>query len=168
MGADGKLVWITGLSGAGKTTIAKEIYKRIKRDYPNTLHLDGDELREILSGMGSHTDKGRKRTAEVYARLCGFLTDQGVNVIISTISLYHSLHKYNRKMNKNYYEILVEVDRDVLLKRNKKGLYNPEAKNVMGMDQEPEFPKDPTVIVQNNTRDQLNENIKSIIKAVME
>jgi len=166
MGNHGKLIWITGLSGAGKTTIAKEVYGVMKQQNLDFIHLDGDNLRNVLGELASFSTSGRKRTAEIYARLCTFLTEQGINVVISTISLYHSVHEYNRRRNKNYFEILLEVDRKVLEKRNKRGLYNPGATNVMGLDQDPEFPTNPDLILKNNSKNQLEENIHRVVELV--
>ena len=86
MNKEGKLIWITGLSGAGKTTIAKKVYEILKQQNPNNfVHLDGDDIRNMLGEFASFGIEGRKRTAEVYARLCNYLTGRGINVIISTI-----------------------------------------------------------------------------------
>jgi adenylylsulfate kinase len=167
MNKEGKLIWITGLSGAGKTTIAKKVYEILKQQNPNNfVHLDGDDIRNMLGEFASFGIEGRKRTAEVYARLCNYLTGRGINVIISTISLYHSVHEYNRVNNKNYYEILLDVGQNVLTNRNKKGLYNPGAIDVMGINQEPEFPLNPDLVLENNSKSQLQGNIDKIIELI--
>ena len=167
MSKEGKLIWITGLSGTGKTTISKKVYEILNQQDPNIfVHLDGDDIRNMLGEFASFSIEGRKRTAEVYARLCNYLTERGINVIISTISLYHSVHEYNRVNNDNYYEILLDVGQNVLINRNKKGLYNPGAIDVMGINQEPEFPKNPDLILKNNLENQLKENIDKIIELI--
>ena len=144
---EGKLIWITGLSGVGKTTVAKKVYGILNQNNQQYIHLDGDDIRNMLGELASFGIEGRKKTAEVYARLCEYLSGRGINVIISTISLYHSVHEYNRVNNKYYYEILLNVEQNVLRSRNKKGLYNPGAKNVMSIDQKPEFPNNPDLIL---------------------
>ena len=78
--------------------------------------------------------------------------------------MYHSVHKYNRVNNNNYYEILLDVGQNVLTNRNKKGLYNSGTIDVMGINQEPEFPKNPDLILKNNLENQLKENIDKIIE----
>lgn len=120
----------------------------------------------MLGEFASFGIEGRKRTAEVYARLCNYLTGRGINVIISTISLYHSVHEYNRVNNDNYYEILLDVGQNVLTNRNKKGLYNPGAIDVMGINQEPEFPLNPDLVLENNSKSQLQGNIDKIIELI--
>lgn len=163
MNKEGKLIWITGLSGAGKTTTAKKVYEILKKQNNDFIHLDGDDIRNMLGELASFGIEGRRRTAEVYARLCKYLTGRGLNVIISTISLYHSIHEYNRVNNKNYYEILLDVRQNVLTSRNKSGLYNPGAIDVMGINQEPEFPKNPDLVLKNNKNSEIKENVDKII-----
>ena len=86
MNKEGKLIWITGLSGTGKTTISKKVYEILNQQDPNIfVHLDGNDIRNMLGEFASFGIEGRKRTAEVYARLCNYLTGRGINVIISTI-----------------------------------------------------------------------------------
>ncbi len=159
---EGRLVWITGLAGTGKTTLGYEVYKAIKKKYPNTVFLDGDKLREILDEETSHDISGRKRTAKIYSGLCSCLTNQGINVVISTISLFHEIYDYNRKNNKDYYEILLHADEEVVKERKKEVYKNKE--NIMGVHQTPEFPKNPSIILKNNTLEELSKNVKGVIK----
>jgi len=163
----GKLIWITGLSGAGKTTIAKKVYDIVIKQDKNTMHLDGDELRIVFNQFTAYNSTDREKTAETYARLCRFLTARGINVIISTISLFHSVQEYNRKNNHYYYEILLDVDKSVLMARNKGGLYDPGNKNVMGMDLQPEFPEKPNLVLKNNVKNNINDNALKIIRLIM-
>ena len=53
------IIWITGLSGAGKTTLARALYKSIKKKSPNILWIDGDELKKIIPTNGKHDQKSR-------------------------------------------------------------------------------------------------------------
>ena len=163
---EGKLIWITGLSGSGKTTIGKNLYDYIKQNNNDYIHLDGDDIRIMLGDLGSFSVEGRKKTAETYSRMCKYLTGCGINVIISTISLYHSVHEYNRKNNKKYFEILLEVDKKVLITRNKHGLYNPGVKNVMSIDQVPEFPNNPDLKLNNNLKSNLKQNVTKILDLI--
>ena len=83
----GTLYWITGLSGAGKTSIGKILYKHIKKKYKNTIFLDGDVLRAILGYENNNYEKAsRIKVAMKYARLSRLFTNQGINVIFATIT----------------------------------------------------------------------------------
>ncbi|MEK6855103.1 MAG: adenylyl-sulfate kinase [Nanoarchaeota archaeon] len=161
---EGRLIWITGLAGSGKTTLAKEIFRIIKEKYPNTIHIDGDDIRFILGEDAVHDIESRKRTGNIYARLGNLFTKQGINVIISTISLFHHLHDFNRKNNKNYYEIFLDVDNEILRER-KKELYSKK-ENIVGLDHVPEFPKNPSLVLKNNRSADLQKNVQEIIRII--
>ncbi|MBR9706374.1 adenylyl-sulfate kinase [Candidatus Pacearchaeota archaeon] len=159
----GRLVWITGLAGSGKTTLAKRLQEEM--DY-KPVHLDGDNIREILDETTTHGIDGRQRTAKIYSKLCSYLTNQGHDVIMSTISLFHDIHDYNKEHNKNYYEVLLQVDPDILRQRDKKDLYTTADGNVMGLHQTPEFPKNPTLVLTNNNEEEIDQNVQAIIKVL--
>ncbi|VVC03221.1 putative adenylyl-sulfate kinase [Candidatus Burarchaeum australiense] len=161
----GLLVWITGLAGTGKTLLAEKVYTGLCRQRPNTVHLDGDVMRTILGEHG-HSLEDRKKTARIYARLAAALTRQGITVVVSTISLFHEIHAYNAKNNARYVEVLLRVDEEELLRRNKKLLYT-RGRNVMGIHQRPEFPKRPALVLENNTRAQLSQNARKILTLSM-
>jgi len=158
----GTLIWITGLAGSGKTAVAKKVYAGLRKRRPDTVHLDGDILRRILGDSFGHDIAGRKATARIYARLAAALTRQGINVVVSTISLFHEIHAFNAKNNKKYVEVLLKVDAAELLRRNKKKLYT-HGSNVMGVHQKPEFPKKPSLTLQNNNKKQLQQNAARIL-----
>jgi adenylylsulfate kinase len=162
--ADGTLIWITGLAGSGKTTLAKGLYEELKKSHPNVIHLDGDSVREILGNSYGHDIKDRLATAYIYSRMCNFLVKQGMIVIMSTISLFHEIHDFNKKNNERYYEILLEVSKDELLRRNQKKLYTDGKDNVMGVHQKAELPKKPTMVLVNNTNEELKNNIGRIVE----
>ena len=59
----GQVYWITGLSGAGKTTIGKIFYEKLRRKYANTVFLDGDMLREVFGNDLGYSDADRRNCA---------------------------------------------------------------------------------------------------------
>lgn len=163
-----KLIWITGLSGSGKTTIGKEVYKKLKIKYTNTVFLDGDSFREVLGNDLSHNLEDRKENARRIARMCNFLVSQGISVICATMSLYAEIHKYNRENFKHYFEIFIKCDMEELIKRDQKGLYSKaisgEIKYVVGVDLPYDIPKDCDLIIENSKQDSLDEKVEKIIK----
>lgn len=116
--------WITGLSGAGKTSVGKLLYEKMKQKYPNIVFLDGDVLREVFGNDLGYTREERLKCAMRYARLCKMLQEQGMNVICCTISMFDEIRSWNRENIRNYREIYVRVSMEVLIKRNQKGLYS--------------------------------------------
>jgi adenylyl-sulfate kinase len=151
----GKLLWITGLSGAGKTTIGTEVYNILKEKYLNTVFIDGDIIREILGNDLGHDIEDRKKNAVRISKMCEFLTNQNVNVVCATMSLFKEIHELNRKNINQYYEILVDVNIDELVKRDSKGLYakalKGEIKNVIGVDLPYDKPENPFMTIDNTT-----------------
>lgn len=146
----GTVYWITGLSGAGKTTIGKLLYEKIKEKEINTVFLDGDTLREVFGDDLGYSKEERRKCAMRYSRLCAMLQKQGMNVICCTISMFDSVREWNRRNICDYKEIYVKVSMDVLRKRNQKGLYDQKQNDVVGVNMEFEGPKCPDIILENN------------------
>ena len=131
----GTVYWLTGLSGAGKTTIGKLIFKRFREkqnnilfrrfreEKANILFLDGDTLREVFGNDLGYGKEDRLRCAMRYSRLCRLLSEQGQDVVICTISMFHEVREWNRKNIADYKEIYIEVPMEVLEQRNQKNLY---------------------------------------------
>ena len=147
----GCVLWITGMSGAGKTTVAAELLSRLHRRGGRPVLLDGDALRTALGVTTASFDyAGRHALAFVYARLCGLLAGQGHVVICSTIALFHDLQDWNRAHLPNYVEIFLDVPPAELARRNSKGLYLETGREVVGVDVPAEFPRQPDLRVSND------------------
>ena len=97
MGVKGNVYWITGLSGAGKTSIGKLFFKKIKQEEPNTIFLDGDELRLILNVDPSFSMENRLALSYIYSKLCNLFANQKLNVVIATISMFEEIRAWNKK-----------------------------------------------------------------------
>lgn len=170
MAAAGDVYWITGLSGSGKSTIAKILYKNLRQNSDNIIYLDGDQLRKVFKSESQYSLNDRKQLAYQYSSLCQLLSEQGITVICACIALFHEVHQWNREHLTNYHEILLSVPDEVLYQRDQKQLYSRslkgEAKNIMGIDLVPEYPKSPDAIIYNygNTTPEIavNEIIESI------
>ena len=144
--SQGLCYWITGLSAAGKTTIASELARLIRESGSTIILLDGDVLRNVLDTQAYSRDE-RLALGFKYSRMAKLLTDQGANIIIATIALFHEIHSWNREHILNYVEVYLDVPKYELERRDPKGLYKKfrkgEVKNVAGLDQIVDFPVDP-------------------------
>jgi adenylylsulfate kinase-like enzyme len=167
----GYLIWITGLAGVGKTTLATALCAELRKNYPKTVLIDGDEVREVMGEQHAVDMPGRLRNAMRIARLCHLLTKQGIDVICSTISLFHEVHEFNRSSNgERYVEVLIECSTDELQRRDKKGLYSGVAAgktaNVVGLDQPFDRPRKAHLVLRNERPSDLDENLRSVLHHV--
>lgn len=144
----GTVYFFTGLSGAGKTTIGGLFYRRLKAVKPNVILLDGDQTRPVFNEDVGYSDADRLRGAKRMFRICKMLSDQGIDVVNSSICMYSEVRDWSRENIDNYREIYIKVSRDTLLRRNQKGLYT-SGKNVVGVDLPFDEPKTPDVVLEN-------------------
>ena len=132
------VIWLTGLSGAGKTTIAKQIFELVKPHKPETILVDGDIIRELFGNDLGFSEKDRIIQINRIQRLSLFLSDQGFCVIVAALYSNPELLKWNRESLPYYFEIYVDTPFDVIKQRDSKGLYSKASKgsidNVVGLD----------------------------------
>jgi len=168
MDRKGIVYWITGLSGAGKTTIASGFYKELKKFKSNVFFLDGDHMREVFGNDLGYTLDDRLKCALRYSRLCKALSDQGIDVVCATVSMFDKCRNWNRKEIENYKEIYIKVNLETLRKRNKKNLFSyaekDKIKNVVGIDLGFDEPKQPDLVLDNDNSLQIRDQIKKICK----
>ena len=168
----GKVVWLTGLSGSGKTTIALQLEKELYKLGFLVQILDGDNIRAGINNNLSFSESDRteniRRIAEVSKLFlnCGIIT---INCFVSpTIKMRQIAKKIIGK--ENYYEIFINADLETCEKRDVKGLYkkarNGEIKNFTGIDSQYEKPNNPSLDV-NTSQLSIEESIEIILKNVL-
>ena len=136
--------WITGLPGAGKTTIASSLQNALVEQNVFPILLDGDRLRQVLNKSSSHYDTGsRLELAKTYSKLCQLIVSQNQLVICATVSMFDEVRNWNRDNIPGYVEVFVDVPKEILVQRNQKGLYDNTTKQVPGLPPTIELPKNP-------------------------
>jgi adenylylsulfate kinase len=138
----GTVIWITGLSGAGKTTLSNAAALKLRSRGEAVVQLDGDELRSVFGAVAAnaqnHSREGRLALAMQYAHLCRVLANQGLTVVIATISLFKEVHAWNRDNLPGYFEVYLKVPVEELRRRDPKGIYrrfdSGKLTNVAGLD----------------------------------
>ena len=149
----GQVIWITGLSGAGKTTVAAALDQCLRERGLMPILLDGDNLRNLFKSR-NETDKTYNREARIklalkYAHLCKTLSSQGFTVIIATISMFEEVYLWNHANLQNYFEIYLKVPLTELRRRDPKKIYqrydSGELENVAGLDLNVDEPLNPHV-----------------------
>ncbi len=163
------LIWITGISASGKSTIAKKLYSVIKKKSKNTVYLDGDSFRQLNNNDLKYTLKDRNTNALRLTRLCKFLIDQKINVVCAANLTSQKYRNWCRKNIKGYFEVFIDVPIEILAKRDFKNLYKRalmgKIKNVVGVDIPFKFPKNPDLVIDNSkSKKNLNNLVDLIIK----
>ena len=164
------LVWITGLSGSGKSTIGKKVYEEVKKNFSNTIFLDGDDFRNILGNDLSHNQADRVENARRIHRMCKFLVLQEINVICATMSLYKEIHELNRKDIKDYYEVFITCDMEELILRDQKSLYSEAVQgkrdDVVGINLPYDKPQCCDLIIDNTEKKDLQSKVQRILNLI--
>ena len=164
------VVWIIGLSGTGKSTLASHVVNRIRLSGKSVVLLDGDVIRSLFGNDVDHTMDGRRRNAERLSRLSKFLSDQGVYVVAAVLSIFPEWRQWNRENIENYSEVYMRATMQTLLKRDIKNLYaralKGEISNVVGVDLPFPEPENPELIIDNDTDlldfDELTNKVMSL------
>lgn len=146
----GKTIWLTGLSGAGKTTLAKHIRFKYTR---YAIIIDGDELRKSINADLGFSLEDREKNVTRAAQLCKILNDDGHDVIACIMSPSESQRKKAKEIigEQKFFLVYVSCDLDTLKKRDTKGLYKKyekgEIKNMVGIDLPYDVPENPNLVV---------------------
>ena len=159
----GILFWLTGLSGSGKTSLAKELYSNINKNYGPTIVLSGDDLRSDFNLHG-YDRNSRERIGIMYSNFFKRILDQKVNIIFAGIVLIENVRIYNRKIIPNYFEIYIKSNIHQVKKI--KNTYKLK-RNVVGLDIIPEFPTKPDIIINNNFKSSKKEIAKKVLNKIL-
>jgi len=166
------VVWIIGLSGAGKTTLANEVVARVRRDRNNVILIDGDMVREVFGNDLGHTMKDRHTNAQRICQLGKLLDDQGIHVVCAILSIFPETRAWNRENLKNYYEVFIDTPMQDLVQRDSKGIYrrfnSGEIRDVAGMDIEFPRPDNADLVIHNaSSREELLGFAQAIAEKIM-
>jgi len=143
------VLWLTGLSGAGKTTLAKKINERFKDLKIKAHHLDGDEVREASGKNLGFSMEDRDKNIELAINMTADYCDRGYVVVASFISPYERHRQWGRERLDNFVEVFVDASLDVCENRDVKGMYKKarrgEIELFTGISDVYELPKGPHI-----------------------
>ncbi len=165
------LIWLSGLSGSGKSTIANKLEKKLYENGCLSYLLDGDNIRVGLNNDLDFTDEGRKENIRRIAEVSRLMIDAGLIVITAFISPFDKERELAKSLvlENNYFLVHVNCSVVKCEERDVKGLYkkarNGEIKNFTGIDSPYEIPKNPNLIV-NTEKESINESVDKIFIAI--
>lgn len=159
----GRVYWITGLPGSGKTTVGTALFYELREKQDNVIILDGDILKQFVGDNVGYSVGDRLSRAKKYSNICKILSDQGMCVIICTVAMFDEIREWNRNNIQGYIEVFLDVPFDVLKERNKKGLYSGEKKDDTLLNVE--YPQDSDLRLVNDNQASVSDFVNIIISA---
>ena len=166
------VVWFTGLSGSGKSTIANILEQKLHTIGKRTYLLDGDNVRHGLNKDLGFTDTDRVENIRRVAEVSKLMVDAGLITLVSFISPFKSERQMARNLlsSDEFFEIFVNTSLEECEKRDPKGLYKKaragELKNFTGIDSSYEEPENPDLILNTSSgnAEQLTDQIIKFLK----
>ena len=146
------VIWIIGLSGAGKTTLAEEVVHLARQNGKTVALLDGDVMRSVWGDSLGHTLDGRKKNADRLHRLCRYLEGEGVHVVAPVLSIFQETRYNNRRELRDYHEVYIKCPMEALVCRDSKGLYARAGRGEIelpGVNMRFEEPCAPDLVIEN-------------------
>ena len=148
------VIWLTGLPGAGKTTIADKVAELLRSSGHEVERLDGDRVREMFPGTGFSREDREEHLLRV-GYMASRLEAHGISVVASFVSPYRTSREAVRSMCRNFIEVWVSTPLEECERRDPKGLYararRGEAKQVTGVDDPYEAPENADVVIDTTT-----------------
>jgi len=156
-GQEPAIVWFTGLSGSGKSTVANLIEKKLAVEGRHAYILDGDNVRHGLNKDLGFTEEARVENIRRVAEVARLMADAGLIVLVSFISPFRNERRLAREVagDINFTEVYVDTPLEVCEARDPKGLYararRGEIKNFTGIDSPFEAPEHPEIVLHGAT-----------------
>ncbi|WP_313642624.1 sulfate adenylyltransferase subunit CysN [Stenotrophomonas sp.] len=170
-GQQPKVLWFTGLSGAGKSTVANQVEKRLHAQGVHTFLLDGDNVRHGLNRDLGFTDEDRVENIRRVAEVARLMADAGLVVLVSFISPFRAERQMARERFEDgeFIEVFVDVPLEVAEARDVKGLYRKaragQIPNFTGIDSPYEAPENPELHLHADT-DSVPAMVEQVLQAL--
>lgn len=164
--SQGFTLWLTGLSGAGKTTVAVAVEKVLRERGVRVERLDGDTVREGLTRDLGFSKEDRDKNIERVTFVAKLLSRNGVAVINSFISPYREARANVRRETTNFIEVFVDAPLQVCAERDVKGMYAKafagQIKGFTGVDDPYEAPEAAEIVLHTD-QETVEESVSKIV-----
>lgn len=162
----GFVVWFTGLSGAGKTTISKALEMELRARAMRVERLDGDTVRQQLTKDLGFSKEDRDKNIERVTFVAKLLSRNNVAVLAAFISPYAQTRDYVRAETTNFVEVFVDAPLDVCAERDVKGMYKKafagEIPNFTGVSDPYEAPSSPDIHVRTD-QESIDQSVRRVL-----
>jgi adenylyl-sulfate kinase len=167
------IFWFTGLSGAGKTTIAQKVYDQLVAQTLEVLLLDGDDVRERFHTHLGFSEADIKENNALLAQLCIEHRDKYDVIMVPIISPYLSSRRDARKqIGDGFFEVFIHADLDTVVDRDTKGMYakakRGEFDNLIGVSpKSPYQPPENADFTANTTQEDVIKSVRRLTDFVL-
>ena len=163
-------IWMSGLSGSGKSTVANQLEASLNEQGYHTYTLDGDNTRLGLNKGLGFSEEDRIENIRRVAEVCKIMNDAGLIVICSFISPFEKNRTQAKEIiGDNFIEVFVDADLQTCETRDPKGLYKKaragEIKDFTGISSPFETPVN-AIVLKNNNEKQLEKNVKLLVDLI--
>lgn len=169
--SNGFTVWLTGMSGAGKTTLGNYIAARLRQVGRNVEVLDERELAEVIRPEAEDTKEERIRMVKRMGFLANMLTRNGVATLVASVSPYKAGREENRRGIGRYVEVYVDCPTEKLIERDSTGKYKKalsgEIPNFIGITEPYEPPGAPEVTIASHL-ESVEEGARKIFQSLLD
>jgi adenylyl-sulfate kinase len=168
--SEGFTLWFTGLSGAGKSTIANLVAGELRTRGHNVEILDGDEVRTNLSKGLGFSKEDRDTNIRRIGYVCNLLARNGVIAISAAISPYREIRdEIRRRSHQRFFEVYMKCSIEKLSERDVKGLYKKalagEIKNFTGVSDPYEEPRNPEIVLDSGT-ERVEQSLQKLLRTL--
>lgn len=166
------VIWVTGLSGAGKTTLCRALKELLRPKLPQVVMIDGDIVRETFDDGLGYGEKDRWVQVARIQRMARMLSDQGLIVLAAVLYSHPELLQWNRREIRSYYEIYLKTSLDALRHRDYKGIYAQadagQMREVVGLDIAWHEPTSPDLVIHQDHPEEASQLARKVVASIPE
>lgn len=148
---DGFAIWVTGLPASGKSTVVRELVRKLRERSVIAVVLESDAMRAVLTPEAAFSPEERDRFYHALAGIGGIITRSGGNVIFDATANRRAYRDYARSLIQRFFEVYIDCPLEVCIHRDPKGIYSLAASGaaefVPGIQTVFEHPLDPEIVL---------------------